>query len=216
MAFDDLVNYRRSIRKFSDKTINEGTLKDIIKTAERTPSWANAQAWQVYVATGDTLKQIKQHHLESVEKGISGRSDFATMHRDQWTQVAQHNMAKWSSNLQEYLGENASEYSEAQAHLFNAAALVYLVLPKNASLWSVYDLGAFGQTLMLAAADQKIDSMPAYEIVKYPDDVRKIMRIPADNIIAMGIALGYRDSEAKINGFRSDRVSLDEILTIRK
>ncbi|MCR1890093.1 hypothetical protein NSA16_02765 [Ligilactobacillus murinus] len=45
--------------------------------------------------------------------------------------------------------------------MFNTPALIYLTLPKNTSEWSIYDLGAFGQTLMLAAADRKVDSMPA-------------------------------------------------------
>lgn len=78
-------------------------------------------------------------------------------------------MAKWGQELQSYLGDQMPQMSAAQAHLFNAAALVYLVLPQGATDWSVYDLGAFGQTLM-----------PAYEIIRYPDAVRKLMGIPAN------------------------------------
>ena len=124
-------------------------------------------------------------------------------------------MVKWGQDLQTYLGDQMPQMSAAQAHLFNAAALVYLVLPQGATDWSVYDLGAFSQTLMLAAAEKKIDSMPAYEIVRYPDAVRDLMDIPADQQVAMAIALGYRDPAYQINGFRTKQTTESTILTIK-
>lgn len=59
-----------------------------------------------------------------------------------------------------------------------------------------------------------VDSIPAYEIVKYPDVIRKYMDIPDDEDLIMGIALGYEASD-KINEYRSQRLDIDEILTIR-
>ncbi|MDM8333992.1 hypothetical protein [Limosilactobacillus panis] len=57
--------------------------------------------------------------------------------------------------------------------------------------------------------------MPAYEIVRYPDAVRDLMDIPADQQVAMGIALGYRDPAYQINGFRTKRTTESTILTIK-
>lgn len=215
MEFKQAVNYRQSIRYFTNRQIDPATLRDLVRTAARTPSWANSQPWQVYVATGDTLKKIKTHHLAAAQQGVKGNSDLPVAHRTQWNQQARENMADWSTALQQYLGTDVQQMTDSQARLYDAAALVYLTLPKGATGWSIYDLGAFGQTLMLAAADQQIDSMPAYEIVRYPDAVRKIMGIPADTQLVMGIALGYRDPAKKINDFRSDRAAEDSILTIK-
>ena len=49
----------------------------------------------------------------------------------------------------------------------------------------VYDLGAFGQTLMLAASNQGLATMTAYEFVKYPGVLRANMPIPDNEIIGM-------------------------------
>lgn len=215
MEFKEAVNYRQSIRYFTNQQIAPDDLKEIVQLAQRTPSWANSQPWQVYIATGQTLEKIKNHHLAAAQQGVSGNSDFPVAHRTQWGQQAQKNMVKWEQDLQTYLGDQMPQMSAAQAHLFNAAALVYLVLPQGATDWSVYDLGAFIQTLMLAAAEKKIDSMPAYEIVRYPDAVRDLMDIPADQQVAMGIALGYRDPAYQINGFRTKRTTESTILTIK-
>ncbi|WP_373369594.1 nitroreductase family protein [Lactobacillus jensenii] len=77
----------------------------------------------------------------------------------------------------------------------------------------MYDLGAFAQTLMLAATDMGLGSMVAYEFVKYPDEIRQILPIPEKEAIAVGIAVGY-EAEDHINNFRSERLSLDNVLQI--
>lgn len=40
------------------------------------------------------------------------------------------------------------------------------------------------------------------------------MGIPDDEAVVIGIGLGYAD-ERKINGFRSSRAPLDEVLTVK-
>ncbi|MDP4105794.1 MAG: nitroreductase family protein [Bacillota bacterium] len=60
------------------------------------------------------------------------------------------------------------------------------------------DLGAFSQTLMLSAYGRGIGSMPAYEIVKYPELVRQFIEIPDDQTITMGVALGYPDEKYSV------------------
>jgi len=62
--------------------------------------------------------------------------------------------------------------------------------------------------------ERGVDSMAAYEIVKYPEAIRRFLPIPQDEAIVMGIALGYAD-ERKINGFRSDREPLENVLTLQ-
>lgn len=181
-----------------------------------TPSWANSQPWRVYIATGETLRQIQKAHLAHAQQGIQGNADFSTMHREDWDIKSRRNMAHWSQEIQQFLGmSNGVEFSSAQSQLFNAPALVYLTIPKKSSYWTIFDLGAFSQTLMLSAYGKGIGSMSAYEIVKYPKLIRQFMDIPDDQTIAMGIALGYPD-EKKINGFVSDREEIKKMLEIKK
>lgn len=216
MEFKDAVNFRQSIRFFSDKQVSDEDIKDIVKTAQRAPSWINAQPWRVHVATGDALKKIKENHLRLSALGVRANADIPYAEGNTWDAFSIENMSQWSNSLRDYLGNNVGEMGYSQIHLFDAPAIAYITLPKAASKWAIYDTGSFGQTLMLAAADKKIDSMPAYEFVKYPDSVRKILNIPADTMILMGIGLGYRDENVKINGYRTIRANEDKVLTIHK
>ena len=98
--------------------------------------------------------------------------------------------------------------------LFNAPALVYLTLTKGHTGWPIYDLGGFGLALMLAAKDLGIDSIPAYEIVKFPAELRPLLDVPDDQEIIMGIALGYA-AQDNLNEFHSTWLPLKDILTIK-
>lgn len=215
MEFNDVLAKRRSTRVFTDRPILEKDLRELVWAASQAPSWTNSQPWRVQIATGATLAQIKQAHLNSYRNGIHGKLDYPYATRGSWDQLSKQNSAQWGQALMTFLGDDAQQMSEANVALFNAQAIVYLTLPKTASLWSVYDLGAFGQTLMLAATNKQIDSIVAYELVKYADDLKEILDIPNDMTLAMGIALGYRDKNYRINDFQATRTKLDNFLTIK-
>lgn len=153
--------------------------------------------------------------MQYAEQGVRGSAEFSTMHREDWDIKSRRNMGQWSRGIQQFLGaSHGAEYPSAQSHLFNAAAIVYLTIPKNSSYWTIFDLGAFSQTLMLSAYGRGLGAMPAYETVKYPDLVRRFMGIPDDQVLAMGIGLGYSDEKA-INKFVSDREEIGNMLEIK-
>lgn len=216
MHFTEIIQKRRSIRCFNNqRKIPRETLIEIIREAQQTPSWANSQPWRVYMAIGNTLEGIKKDHHTASSQGMRGHAEFSTMHREAWAGTTRRNMATWSGQIQDHLGaEHAAEYSDSQRDLFHAAAIVYLTIPSQSSLWSVFDLGAFSQTLMYSAVDKGVGTMSAYETVKYPEIVRKWMSIPATETVAMGIALGYAD-DYTINEFVSEREPIESMLTVK-
>ena len=58
--FEELMKARHSVRYFQKKEIPEDTLKQIISIALQAPSWCNSQAWNIYVASGKTLSEIRK------------------------------------------------------------------------------------------------------------------------------------------------------------
>lgn len=214
MEFRELLKKRIGKRSFSDKQISEQDIREIVQEAQRSPSWANAQATHVYIATGETLKKIKAEHFERVDKAEKGNSEIPTVSRNNWGDKSVTSQDQLMKDWKDFLGD-LTPFILSQKVLYNASVMAYLTVPKTAPQWALIDLGAFCQTLMLAACDRGIGSTPAHEIVKYPDEVRKYMNIPDDEIVAMGIALGY-ETDDKINQFISDRIPVDEVLTLKK
>ena len=212
MEFSQVIKKRRSIRDFNGLPIPKDTLKAIVAEAQWAPSWVNSQPWKVYIATGKTLETIKQNHLIKVQSGEKGYSDFARVPRESFGAYPFKNMQALTKHLGNYVKEDFSEFYKTQENLYHCSAAIYITIPKNSPEWAIMDMGGFEQTLMLSAANKGIDSIPAYEFVKFPDMIRQYLGIPEDELIAIGIGLGYRSSHP-INNYRSLRVPLDEMLT---
>lgn len=213
MEFSEVVAKRVSIRSFSDKPVPKDILTDIVKEAQRTPSWVNSQPWKVYIATGETLKRIERQHLLLDRMGSMEPAEWPVMSRLNWHPRTQENMQDWLVDVTS--AEGGQDFGALQPLQFKAPVYVYLTIPKQAPIYAAYDLGAFSQTLMLAAQNKGVDSLAAYELIRFPSSVKTEMGIPDDEVLAMGVALGYRDKHA-LNQFVSSRVPVENILEIKE
>ena len=120
-------------------------------------------------------------------------------------------MNKGEKIIQEVLKDpEEKELWEANTVLFNAPTIVYITIPKKRTDFCIFDCGAIEMSIMLAAKDKDIDSVPAYGAIKYPDILRKYMKIPEDEDLAIGIALGYEDKAHILSKLKSKKLTLEE------
>lgn len=216
MEFKDVLAREHATRKFTDQRVSEKTIIKVLEEAQRTPSLLNSQPWRIYVAEGGVAKAIRQEHEEKTLANEEPHEDFASLLKVEWNTFPSKIMATMSETLDYFLRGESDDFDRAQLKLFNAPIIVFLTIPKKSPAWSIFDLGAFSQTLMLAANNRGLSTMPAQAFVKYPDVIRKYLDIPEDESIGIGIGLGYPNKKATINNYKSKRVSLDEILKIKK
>lgn len=212
MEFEQVLQNRHSVRKFTDQAVPLADLQKIIRDAQLAPSWVNSQPYHVHLVVGEALERVRHEQFVLEQKRVKGHSDVPVMSRQKWSKQAQTNMAAWTQGL----GEAAEMMGPSAAKLYNAQAVIYLTLPKGYSAWSLYDLGSFGNDIVLGASDRGIASMTAYQFVKYPKMLRQQLNISDEEDIIIGIGLGYRDEAAVVNRITSSRVDLDQILTVHK
>lgn len=213
--FSSLMNERHSARNFQKKEIPENLLKEIITTAQRASSWENSQPWNVYVATGEVLEQIRKEYSERSKKKIKGNADMNPGHRTNFSDQGRKNMEEFMQDISKFCQDPKMEnFWLANIVLFNSPAIVYFTLNKGYMPYSVYDLGGFGMSLTLAAKDYGIDSITAYELIKYPDILRKNLKVPDNEDVIIGIALGYENDNI-LNKYKSTRLPLDKFCHFR-
>jgi nitroreductase len=216
MEVKQAIQERHSVRHFTDQGVDADQLKEIIAVSQKAPSWVNSQPQKVYVAQGDTLKNIREQHQKFTLTGVQPTSDVSPMSRKLWSEQAQKNMAEWSGEIPETLGDDwQGIMGEESSQLYNAQAVVYLTLPKGYAAWSLFDLGAFSQNILLSATEQGINSIVAYNFVKFPQILRDELQIPDDEEIIVGIGLGFEDEQAKINQINSKRMAVEAILKMK-
>jgi len=206
--FKELMKDRHSSRRFQSKEIPEEVLKDIISISILSPSWCNSQAWNIYVVSGNTLEEIRKEWISKNNQKIKGYADMKPGHRTDFSERSQKTMGVFFKSWENLPNKNEAE--ESNSFIFNAPTMVYLTLPKGHIPYSILDLGGLEMSIMLAAKDHGVDSIPAYTTIMYPDVLRKILKISEKEDIVIGVALGYEE-KCLLNDHRSVKLTLDEV-----
>lgn len=204
----EAINMRHSTRAFLSKPVEKEKLNAVLEVAARTPSWANSQPWEVFVATGDTLNRIKNGYKQKyADKAIVAPE---TPRPAAWPQAAKKRLQQLHPDMVRDCGDAVEQFGTLNQSMFNAPAVIYVCMDKVLSEWSLYDIGAYSQSIMLAAIEHGLATIPAITLVLYPDVLRSELKIPDNLKLTIGIAIGYADKGNKINNFVSSRSPLSE------
>ena len=211
MDVHEALATRYSARAFLPKPVERAVIEAVLRDAERTPSWANSQPWDIFVASGEALERIRAGFAAAYEQGV--QVDPEVPRPTAWSETAK------KCTLELVTVQRSEEYAEPfkdfvglNRSFFNAPTVVFLCMDEVLGQWSLYDLGAYSQSLMLSATEQGLASIPAINLVLFPQIIREELQIPANLKIAIGVALGYADPDHGINSFRSSRRPFAEVV----
>lgn len=95
---------------------------------------------------------------------------------------------------------------------YGAPCALFLFMDRSLTPWSIFDMGLFAQSILLAAHSFGLESCLQAMLAIYPDAVRGLLNIPKSKQLVIGISLGYPDLEARINSYRSERIPPDNFV----
>jgi nitroreductase len=210
-----VIQQRQSIRAFKPDPVPLETLKKIISQALWAPSWANTQPWEFIVVSGKKLKEIQEGFLNRGE--AEARSELGRPYEFPEPYISRMRglMAKERTFMseQEFKGRRTDNF-----YHYGAPACIYLLVGKSfvyqykgVNVWPVFDCGLAVENIMLLATSYGLGTVAQAQAVVYPDIIRKILPVPEDKLLALGIAIGYPDMKAARNKFRSDREPLEKM-----
>lgn len=58
--FDALMRQRHSCRSFRSEPVERSVIETVLKTAQKAPSWCNAQPWKVTITSGQETERLRQ------------------------------------------------------------------------------------------------------------------------------------------------------------
>jgi nitroreductase len=71
------------------------------------------------------------------------------------------------------------------------------------------DYGMFLQSIMLMALEEGLATCPQAALGEYPQIVKDELGYPEESILLGGMALGYEDTEALVNSYRTPRLEVE-------
>lgn len=215
-TFDAVVSSRRSLRAYLPQPVDQRTLETVFSVAQHAPSNCNTQPWLVHVASGDTIRRLRD---EMPERFMSGEFNMDFPYDGTYTDV--YKERQYASAQALYDSVNIERSDKVARHeqfmrnftFFDAPHVAFLFLPEPFGLREAADLGMYAQTLMLAMTAHGLGSCPQTALSFQADFVREQLGIDASNKLVFGMSFGYPDPDAPANSCQTDRAALSDCVT---
>lgn len=214
VSVEDAILNRRSCRAFLPTPVPRATVERLLSLASRAPSGTNAQPWKVRVVQGRARQALCD---ESVAAHFAGapHSEPYQYYPLVWREPYQSRRRKLGFDLYATVGivkgdkEGMSRQLARNYVFFDAPVGLFFSLDRDQAQAAWIDLGAFMQTFMLAARGMGLDSCGLQAFAKYHDIIARHLSIKDDEVLVCGMALGFADNRAAINGLVTERAPVE-------
>lgn len=212
----ECIKTRMSIRKFKPEPVPKEILVNIFNTAMRSPSYKNSQPWEAVIVSGSKKDELSKRLVEAFEKGEKPKPDIPEP--CSWPPHIDMRIRELFRKRSEHFGVDFSdsEYikraKKSNFRFYGAPHGIFLFQDASLPLWSLFDIGLFAQSLMLAAHANGLGTVPQAFLTDYSQVVKEFLGIPESKRLVLGISIGYPDLEDKANSLRTDRVDVNEIV----
>lgn len=200
------IRERRSVRAFLDRPVARELIETVLDAARWAPSGANIQPWYVRVVTGVTKARITRALLEAREKSIREHPDYQ-YYPVEWFEPYKSRRMGLGVAMYSTQGarRNRAESWNNNYRFFGAPVGLLFFIHKDLATGSWMDYGMFIQNVMLAARALGLETCCQASICDYPDEIREILGIGPERLLACAVNLGYPDWSAPVNGFARAR-----------
>lgn len=212
----ECIKTRMSIRKFKPEPVPLEQLKKIIEIARWSPSYKNTQPWEVVIITGKKKEELSKILIELLENGTKPCPDIPEP--KSWPESLQKRIDSLMMKRSELIGvdmysaEALKKAKIANFNFYGAPHGIFLFHDSSLGTWSIFDMGLFAQSLMLAAHANGIGTVPQAFLTDYAKYIKEFLEIPESKRLVIGFSIGYPDLSSPLNQFRTDRVNVEEIV----
>lgn len=215
MNTQEAIKNRKSVRAYLDKGVTDEQVTELLSLASCSPSGANTQPWQVAVIRGKTKLKLQQGFEDAFASGESFEKDFQ-YYPLEWNETYKKRRVDCGAQLYDALNikredrERRREQWRRNYRAFDAPVLLMFFLDTSLATGSFMDTGMYMQTLMIAAVDMGLATCPEAALAEYPQVVRDVLELDESLKVVCGLALGYEDTDAPVNQYRTPRAQPSE------
>ena len=214
--FAAILAARHSKRSFVDRPVPRRVLELVLRSAGASaPSSRNGQPWRVEVLSGERRDELALALTDQFDRGVPPNPDYAGRPARALPE-AEARAREAGAGVLLAKGIERGDEAARRRHLrdnlgfYGAPVELVLHLPADAGPGQFLELGLFLQSVMLGLVACRLGSCPQAGVAGYPDTIRAVLGLGADRLVVCGLAVGYPDETAPVNGFRPRRARLSE------
>jgi len=211
------IETRMSVRGFTEQPVEQAVLRDVVATARWSPSYKNSQPWEVLIVSGEKKKKLSEMLLGLLEAGEQPTPDLPEP--GAWPEREKALIDHLYASRKEATGLDLNDpkiiigAKKANFRFYNAPHGIFLYQNGDLSSWSLFDLGLFAQSLMLAAHARGLGTVPQAFLTDYAAQTKEFLGIDPGKRLVLGISIGYPDPDSPANKMRTDRMEVADFLT---
>jgi len=215
---DDLFVQRHSCRAFRTDQVPRKVIEQIVATAQRAPSWCNAQPWHITVTSGAETDRFRTALQAEAAQGAE-QSDIPFPETYAGIYLDRRRTCGWK--LYEAVGvqkgdrEGSARQAMQNFALFGAPHCALLTSPADLGPYGAVDCGGFVTAFTLAAQAAGLGTIAQAAVARSSPFLHEYFDIPETRLIVCAISFGYSDTDHAANAFRTERADLGEIIDWR-
>jgi nitroreductase len=206
---------RKATRAFQTKEVEREKIVRILDAARHAPSGTNTQPWQVAVVTGEMRRKLGDLMETAFRGGQQGKMEFQ-YYPEIWEGI--YKERRRACGLQMYSTLEISREDKqrqldqwaANYRSFDAPVMMFFFIDDILETGSYLDYGMFIQSIMLMAVEEGLATCPQAALGEYPEIVKQELGYPNDKKLVVGLAMGYEDTSAIINQYRTPRDEVEQ------
>jgi nitroreductase len=213
-ALERIVAARWSCRAFLPDPVARETIETILRVAQKTPSWNNAQPWEIVVTSGRATDRFRALMTEKQVSGAPREPDLAFPREYRETYLARRRACGFQ--LYDAVGVERGDkagyarQSLRNYELFDAPHVAIVTTDEALGIYGAVDCGAYVSSFMLAAQGLGVATIAQAALALYSAPIREHFAIPDTRQVVCGISFGWPDLDHPVNRYRTPRADIAE------
>ncbi|MCS5591224.1 MAG: nitroreductase [Gammaproteobacteria bacterium] len=210
------LEQRKSTRAFLDKAVTEEQINTLLGAARHAPSGVNTQPWHVAVVMGESKQKLQGKIEAAFRSGDKGKRDYQ-YYPTEWVEPYKSRRKECGLLMYSTLDikredkERQIDQWAANYRSFDAPVMLLFFMDSSMQSGSFMDCGMFIQSVMLGALDLGLSTCPQAALADYQHIIKSELDFGHDKTLLCGMALGYEDTEALVNSYRTPREDVSSI-----
>jgi len=208
-----VIEERKSIRAFKPDPVPREKIEEILKLSIHAPSAINLQPWEFVVVAGEEKERLGRRLIKAYkEKQIACSPGNVKPLPKTYGKRGAKTLELMKPFFEE-MGVSPDQFiNEGSCNFYGAPVAILICLDDSFPKARLVDIGIALGYLVLIAHEFGLGTCPIGLIIAYEDEIKELLNIPENKNVAIGVALGYPDSDIPINRFKSQRDNLEKFI----